>query len=76
MKGSNKTEFKKALLVGVSDYAFFPNLKFCESDAREMAKVLSGPPIGYDVVSLAGQVDSEEMRDATRNFFPRRKCKI
>jgi uncharacterized caspase-like protein len=62
-------ESKKALLIGVSNYAFFPTLKFCEKDAMEMATVMGGDLLGYDVVSLIGKVSSEEMRDTIRNFF-------
>lgn len=60
---------KKALLIGVSEYTSFPTLKFCKMDAIEMAKMLGGEPLGYDVVNLAGNVNSQEMRKSIRNFF-------
>jgi uncharacterized caspase-like protein len=67
MGTSGKTESKKALLIGVSEYVSFPNLKFCENDARKMAKVLGDQ--AYDVVNLVGKVKWQEMRRAIRNFF-------
>jgi Caspase domain len=62
-------ESKKALLIGVSEYASFPNLKFCEKDAKETSKVRCSGPLGYHVVNLVGNVKSQEMRDAIRDFF-------
>jgi hypothetical protein len=68
-------ESKKALVISVSDYKYFPALTFCKKDGEEMVNVLKGTPFEYQTTPLIGKIAYRRIRDMTRNFFLDRNIK-
>ena len=60
---------KKALVVGISKYQDknLPQLDFCQKDGVDMNDLLT--KLGYEVVSLIGEVNGQKLSDAIIDFF-------
>jgi Caspase domain/SIR2-like domain len=70
MTKDDKAARRKALVVGISDYANLQKLDFCKNDGREVYEVLSS--LGYEISDenrLVGEAKGERVRDAIYDFF-------
>ncbi|MFZ0514306.1 MAG: pentapeptide repeat-containing protein [Candidatus Nitrosopolaris sp.] len=70
MTVNGKAAQRKALIVGISDYANLDKLDFCKNDGMEVYKVLTS--IGYEIPDknkLVGEVNGEMVEIAIRDFF-------
>ena len=62
------TKNKKALVIGISDYAHLQPLHFCKNDGQEMFNILNS--LDYEISdNLIGSVKWDTMRDAIFDFF-------
>jgi hypothetical protein len=62
-------EPKKALIIGVSEYEKLRPLKFCENDGKSLVGILRSEPLSYQITSLVGRIDWDNMRRAIKHFF-------
>jgi hypothetical protein len=73
-----QSEEKKALIIGISDYADsrLPKLDFCKNDGRNILRILD--QIGYDISDknkLIGRVRIKNLSKAINSFFKAGKPK-
>jgi hypothetical protein len=70
MSANSKAAQRKALVVGISDYANLQKLDFCKNDGREVYDVLTSR--GYEIPdknNLVGEVNGEMVEKAIHDFF-------
>lgn len=78
-QSSIKNGKRKALIIGISKYDHsnkFPNIDFCENDAKEVYTILKEQ--GYDIPEntlLIERVEWSKMRDEIIDFFTDRRLK-
>ena len=61
---------RKALIVGISEYASLQKLDFCKKDGQEVYSILSS--LGYEISEnnkLIGEVKGEKIKDIIYDFF-------
>ena len=61
---------RKALIVGISEYASLQKLDFCKKDGLEVYEILSS--LGYEISEnnkLIGEVKGEKIKDIIYDFF-------
>ena len=67
---NGKAAWRKALIIGISDYTSLQKLDFCKNDGREVYEVLTS--LGYEIShtnKLVGEAKGEKVKDAIYDFF-------
>jgi hypothetical protein len=68
---------RKALIVGISEYASLQKLDFCKKDGQEVYAILSS--LGYEISEnnkLIGEVKGEKVKEKEKKLVPCWPCNI